>query len=182
MTVKQKQIFDPFNDRKARLVRNGLSNAFVSALQLMDFAIVEKRFRELAEGYDLPVYRDYLEDKTAHYRQVFDFCKEEVQGNCEIFFLTALLWKHRLFFEVHELLEQEWGEATGQYRKALQGLIQAAGYYLLLAAGNESGAAKLADKAIANIIENRDQLPKNLRLDRLIENLKKRDAEPLPLA
>lgn len=179
MTDNLAEKFDPFNDRNARMIRNQLSAAFIAGLKRGDFAFVENQATVLSQRYDRPLYRDYVKGRLKQYRQVFAGLEEEED---ELFIRVVLCWQQGFFFEVHELLEQEWSEASGKRRKALQGLIQAAGYYLLRAAGNESGAAKLADKAVRNISENRDLLPKSLQLDRLIEGLKRREAEPLPLA
>jgi len=179
MTTNLAEKFDPFNDRNARMIRNQLSNAFIAGLKRDDFAFVENQATILSQRYDRTFYRDYVKERLKYYRQVFAGLAEQED---ELFIRVVLCWQRGLFFEVHELLEQEWSESSGKRRKALQGLIQAAGYYLLRAAGNESGAAKLADKAVRNIVENRDLLPKTLQLDRLIEGLKRRDAEPLSLA
>ena len=55
------------------------------------------------------------------------------------------LFDARLYFEVHELLEPHWRDATGESRDALQGLIQIAVGYQHLANGNLAGARALLD-------------------------------------
>jgi DUF309 family protein family protein len=53
-----------------------------------------------------------------------------------------------LFFEVHEVLEPHWAQASGETRDMLQGVIQAAVGWQHLANGNVAGArALLADGA-----------------------------------
>jgi hypothetical protein len=59
---------------------------------------------------------------------------------------AALLFHAHLYFEVHELLEPCWREATGATREALQGLIQAAVGYQHLANGNLPGARALLEE------------------------------------
>ena len=56
---------------------------------------------------------------------------------------AALLFDAGLFFEVHELLEPHWLQASGEERQALQGLIQIAVGYQHLANGNIRGARSL---------------------------------------
>ena len=56
---------------------------------------------------------------------------------------AGALWEAGLYFEVHELLEPYWRDATGATREALQGLIQAAVGYQHLANGNLPGARAL---------------------------------------
>ncbi len=53
------------------------------------------------------------------------------------------LWNAGLFFEVHEVLEARWRDATGPTRQALQGVIQIAVAFYHLAHGNERGARTL---------------------------------------
>jgi hypothetical protein len=56
---------------------------------------------------------------------------------------AAALWRERLFFEVHEVLEVVWQKATDDTRQALQGVIQIAVAYHHLAHGNLRGARSL---------------------------------------
>jgi hypothetical protein len=56
---------------------------------------------------------------------------------------AAALWRERLFFEVHEVLEAVWKTASGDLRQALQGLIQIAVAFHHRAHGNLRGARSL---------------------------------------
>jgi len=56
---------------------------------------------------------------------------------------AAALWRHGLFFEVHEVLEAVWQGAGGADRQALQGLIQIAVSFYHLAHENRRGARTL---------------------------------------
>jgi hypothetical protein len=56
---------------------------------------------------------------------------------------AAALWRHGLFFEVHEVLEAVWQGAGGAIRQALQGLIQVAVSFYHLAHENRRGARTL---------------------------------------
>src|SRR5437870_220623 len=56
---------------------------------------------------------------------------------------AAALWRERLFFEVHEVLEAVWKTAAGEPRHALQGVIQIAVAYHHFAHGNLRGARAL---------------------------------------
>jgi len=181
MAGNPREKFDPFNDRRARLIRNNLSSAFIEAVQQNQFSFFEQRARKLISENDLPIYRRYIEKRMDFFRQAFDACMKKVEKKCDVFYLAGLLWKSRLFFEVHEVLEQVWRKAAGRRRKALQGLIQAAGYYLLLESGNLVGAYKLADKAVSNLAANREQLPNTFHIEELIDRLRRKDGNPPPL-
>lgn len=176
--MEKKEKFDPFNDRQARMVRNQLAIAFIEGLAVRDRKPLEKRAAGLRQEYNRVLYHRYIEQRNRCYFRVYAALANDPEAGRDIFGLASLLWDQGLFFEVHELLEGHWGKATGRKRKALQGLIQAAGFFLLLEAGNASGAAKLADKAAANLADNREQLPKAMRLKELLLALKKRSAEP----
>ena len=56
---------------------------------------------------------------------------------------AALLFDAGLFFEVHEVLEPHWRQASGDTREALQGLIQIAVGYQHQVNGNARGARSL---------------------------------------
>jgi hypothetical protein len=59
---------------------------------------------------------------------------------------AATLWDRRLFFEVHEVLEDVWQRTAGSERQALQGVIQIAVAFHHLAHGNVRGARKLLEE------------------------------------
>jgi len=64
---------------------------------------------------------------------------------------AAALFDAGLGFEVHELLEPFWAQATGPRRRALQGLIQIAVGYQHLANGNVGGAGALLEEGAARV-------------------------------
>jgi Domain of unknown function (DUF309) len=64
---------------------------------------------------------------------------------------ARVLLAKELFFEVHELLEPAWLEASGEARRLLQGLIQASVAWYHWRRGNRRGAQTLASAAIAKL-------------------------------
>lgn len=66
-----------------------------------------------------------------------------------------------VLFEVHEVLEPHWRDATGPVREALQGLIQIAVGYQHLANDNLDGARALLDEGVERL--------RNCRLDRRLD-------------
>ncbi|MEJ2690235.1 MAG: DUF309 domain-containing protein [Deltaproteobacteria bacterium] len=173
--------FDPFNDRQARMVRNRLSDSFIEGLALKDRELVEKKATALLQEHDQVLYHRYVKERLQRYREVHAVLAKDPGFGKDVFLLTSELWDQGLFFEVHELLEGHWSKATGRPRQALQGLIQAAGFYLLQAAGNMQGAARLADKAVSNLAGSREHLPKAMRIEELISALTRRAAKAPPL-
>ncbi len=55
----------------------------------------------------------------------------------------VLLFNHRLFFEVHEVLEAQWVQETGEVKRFLQGLIQIAVAFYHLGNHNLRGTLSL---------------------------------------
>lgn len=73
---------------------------------------------------------------------------------------AASLFDAGLGFEVHELLESWWRDASGAEREALQGLVQVAVGYQHWANGNQSGARALLTEGAARLAVGRlDGLP-----------------------
>ena len=63
----------------------------------------------------------------------------------------ALLFNHHLFFEVHEILEDQWKQESGDIRLFLQGLIQIAVAFHHLGNRNFRGAIALLHDGLAKI-------------------------------
>ena len=63
----------------------------------------------------------------------------------------ALLFNHHLFFEVHEVLEAQWLQETGQEKLFLQGLIQIAVAFYHLENANLRGAQMLLQDGMAKL-------------------------------
>ena len=64
----------------------------------------------------------------------------------------ALLFNHHLFFEVHEILEEQWKQESGEIRTFLQGLIQIAVAFHHLRNNNFRGATALLQDGLAKIL------------------------------
>ena len=75
---------------------------------------------------------------------------------------AAELANHGLFFEVHELLEPVWFQATEPARTALQGLIQIAVGFHHLENGNREGARSLLVLGLAKTADAGAVLPLDL--------------------
>jgi len=63
----------------------------------------------------------------------------------------VLLFNHRLFFEVHEVLEAQWVNETGEEKRFFQGLIQIAVAFHHLGNHNLRGALSLLQDGMAKI-------------------------------
>lgn len=147
-----KNNFDPFRDRQARLIRNTLSSAFIVSLRDQNPAAVVTAGNHLLEQEIAVEKRFYILDRLSRYKKCM--AAIEHQGIKGILPQSFVLWDAELFFEVHEMLEGLWMQAQGREKAALQGLIRAAGVYILMAGGSRQGVEKMAAKAAKALEEN----------------------------
>ncbi|MBU0910071.1 MAG: DUF309 domain-containing protein, partial [Proteobacteria bacterium] len=141
-----KNDFDPFRDRQARQIRNILSTAFVQSLRDLNPAAFASTGELLLKQEISADKRAYILDRLSRYKKCITTIEQ--QGIQTILEQSFVLWDAELFFEVHEILEGQWMASQGREKIALQGLIRAAGVYILLAGGNRQGAGKMAAKAV----------------------------------
>lgn len=151
-----KPLFDPFNDRTARDIRNGLSSALVAHLtgeEVGAVGRVAERWRAEVAG---ALYEDYIRDRRQRYEALINLIESRIILDVR---LQAIeMWNAGLFFEMHELLETIWRPAQGVERQALKGLIQAAGVYVHLERDNIRAAMGLARRARKHLLNAHDGL------------------------
>jgi len=161
-------VFDPFNDRPARTVRNTLSEMLGGCLERREVFAAPPA--NLLRRYPQPPYGDYIRDRAARYRAA---TREARNAAASPVTRAAILWRHGLYFEAHEVLEPHWLAASGAEREGLQGLIQASGVYGHREVGHDAAAARLACKAVARLRRFGDAIgdQEALDIDQLVERL-----------
>lgn len=167
-------LFNPFEDRLSRDIRNDLSESVIEVLSLRSMApavVVAESY--YAQGVE-KVYRQYIETRLIRFQKVLD----ELPRDATLLKMAALLWDSDLYFEVHEVLEPEWMSATGDDKLLLQALIRAAGVYLNLELGYHERAAKIATKALPILRQFIHELREDLNADALVESLERLSATP----
>jgi len=168
------QLFNPFEDRLSRDLRNELSEGFAVAVETGNadtLADIVKKYRRqpLAE-----CYRSYLEDRRARYEKAL----AAIPGITDPIHRSLILWDLGLLFEVHEVLEHAWYTAEGRMKLTMQALIRAAGVYIKREYGYHDAAARIAEKAIPVLEENRALLEGYFNPKKLIAALASPDASP----
>jgi hypothetical protein len=143
--------FDPFNDRLSRDIRNSLTDAFMTSLKQKDAGCYLDQSQKLLKREPAPVYKDYIQDRVQRYGLVFERIQQEHIDNARI--QAVILWNNGLFFEVHDILEDIWHKKQGDERRAIQGLIKAAGVYVHLESDRLNSAERLALKSVRLIKE-----------------------------
>lgn len=167
--------FDPFRDRLSRDIRNGLSRRFGQSLTTGDLSSVEAFSAALLTGDLARGHREYVESRLERYRRAFDRIG---QSGADPVRRGLILWDLRLFFEMHEVLEQAWHHSEGERRRLLQALIRAAGVYVKLEHGYNRQAARLAEKACAVLEKNMSALRDYCTPEVLIAALRSLDPSP----
>jgi uncharacterized protein len=169
-------VFDPFNNRLARDIRNTLSEAFVDALTALDKSEYQNVAQKWLAGNLDDVYAGYIQDRLERYAQVFE--KINANGIHDAKIRMLVIWNHGLFFEVHDHLERLWQQTSGDECQALKGLIQAAGVYIHLKFNHRQAAERLAIKASGRIQKYADCLSFIDDLNLLIDKLQNLDIVP----
>ena len=174
------QKFDPFVSRRARDIRNGLSESIIRSLDNKDAEPFRRAGKELLASDLAPVHHDYVRDRLGRYEQVFSEVQQRRLG--DTFSQAIELWNKGLFFEAHERWETTWQKATGERRMAIKGLIKAAGVYVHMEQGHEMAAKTLAGKSLALLREHDRTLSYLLDLSELLEKLETQHPVPPQLS
>lgn len=162
-------IFDPYNDRLARDIRNSLSSALTKELTGNANGLLSAVAEDWKVMASAPKYKTYVESRLAVYRRAID----EIRARqvIDTRYQAIYLWNLGLFFEMHELIETIWLKAHEPERSALKGWIQAAGVYIHFKRGKVDVARSLARRAQMYLREGRSYLGFISNLDQLIEAL-----------
>ena len=160
-------VFDPYNDRLARDIRNSLSSALVEELSGSDDGVLSTAANNWLDMSLAPGHKTYIESRMALYRRAIDDIRADQVSDPR--FQAIYLWNLGLFFEMHELLETVWLKAREPERSALKGWIQAAGVYEHFLRGKKDAARGLGRRAEMHLRKGRDFLGFISNLDQLIE-------------
>jgi len=168
--------FDPFSNRLARDIRNGLSTAFARAIEASDAALLEDQAATWLQAELPESFCAFVRDRMQRYSRVLDrIHSARVYDPCR---QALLAWNEQLYFEVHEILEAIWQPATGEFRKAVQGLILAAGIGEHLQYGHLPAAERLSNRADRLLRRHQRHLAFIENLEDLLDWLQERHAPP----
>ena len=139
------QLFNPFEDRQSRDIRNDLSEGLAEAVETGN----SDKLNGIVEHYRRPpladYYRNYLEDRYDCYKRALKSIDNTITDPIH---RGLVLWNLGLLFEVHEILEHAWYAAEGEMKLTLQALIRAAGVYIKREYGYNDSADRIAAKAL----------------------------------
>ena len=163
--------FDPFKFRLARDIRNNLSKSFLQAIAEKDVSVFRRCGAECMQSNLEPAYAQYVKTRMARYEEAYAIIEQK--KNKEVLQQAAILWDLELYFEMHELLEPEWKEAEGDRRRALQGLIRAAGMKIHAENNNAKAVVKMGAKALADLVEYGGELTGFVTLEAVLAEIQK---------
>lgn len=169
-------VFDPFTDRRARDIRNRLSEALVRSLRESDPSFYRREGDRWVSSDLAHPYRIYIRDRLFRYDAAFETILSESVSDTVV--QAVIIWNEGLFFETHEQLEGIWHDAGGEFREAIKGWIKAAGTYVHLEHGHASAARELASKAVSLLNRHGHTLTLVENLDRLVTALNGLDPDP----
>ncbi len=164
-------MFDPFEKRLCRDVRNRLGHAFVASLRKKDNFLFRN---EAADLQHLPLTTDcntYIDSRQIHLEALLKIINFIPEHPDRFYGVAALLWNRKLFFEVHEWLEEKWRHTQGEEKNCLQALIMAATVFEQISYHREQPAQKLAVKTIVRINDVRALMPPPFDPDLLVRSL-----------
>ena len=162
--------FDPFKNRRARIIRNTLSKSFLESLAQKDASGFQERAALYLQQDLDQVHRDYIAQRLLLYKEAFGRIKKN-RIEAELG-QAIVLWERQLYYEMHELLENIWINTTGTERKALQGLIQAAGMKIHAEHGNMKAACSMGRKAQQTLQLYQGALQRSEQLGSIMKELK----------
>jgi hypothetical protein len=162
-------VFEPFQDRLSRDIRNSLSRALSLALTEGNPTPFETAAASLLDRDLNRCYKDYIESRLNRYRLAFARIQ---RGDRDPFRQGLVLWDLQLFFEMHEVLEHAWYHAQGSRKAVLQAMIRAAGVYVKLEYGYTRQAAKIAAKSLSVLESNTALLREYFAPEELLQALK----------
>jgi hypothetical protein len=168
-------VFDPFQDRTSRDIRNSLSSALAQAIAEGNPATVEELAASLLADHVGQPYRSYIESRLARYHQALAAI---TGGSADPLWQGLILWDLQLFFEMHEVLEHAWYHAEGTKKLLLQAMIRAAGVYVKLEYDYRQQAAKMAAKALEVLELNEGILRQYFEPEKLLDALKTLNPRP----
>lgn len=176
--MEMKAYFNPFKSRLCRNIRNELSKSLMEAIHNGNigpsYAAAEKF---VSEGVE-PFIASYINNRIMRYKTTVTQIQTANIQTHETYIIAVLLWDQELFFEVHEWLETKWRNSEGTEKIISQALIRAAGTYMHLEYGMNTGAKKMASKAVATLTRHKEYVPDCFNAELLIAKLKALDPVP----
>ena len=116
-----------------------------------------------------PGHERYVITRLAKYEEAYAIIEQRKFN--EVLQQAVIFWDHKLYFEMHELLELEWKNAEGDRRRVLQGLIRAVGMKIHAENNNMKAAVSMAVKAQADLQQYGGELTGFVNLEAILAEI-----------
>ena len=167
-------IFNPFEDRLSRDIRNDMSESIVAVLADRSLDTAKAVAQTYLQKNLAEPYADYIHARLYRYARALD----QIQPYTSLLHRAAVLWNLQLLFEVHEILEPAWMVASGNSKLILQALIRSVGVYINLELGYQERAAKIASKALPILKKLKAEVADEIDVDELLVALERLTPTP----
>ncbi|MDX1776999.1 MAG: DUF309 domain-containing protein, partial [Desulfobulbales bacterium] len=118
-----------------------------------------------------PAYQKYVIERLKKYEKVYRLIEQEKIG--QKLQQAAVFWDFDLYYEMHELLEQDWQNASGDRRRALQGLIRGVGMKIHAENNNMRAAISMGTKAQVDLQKYGRELAGFVKLDAILAEIER---------
>lgn len=166
-------IFDPFESRLCRDIRNDLGAGFVKSVQQRSFTPFHSSLDKFQNYIDRKPTGTYIKNRFTLLHNIINQIETNEPRIENVFSILQWFWDHQLFYEFHEWVEELWQIENGNSKKALQALILAAVACEQHHYNRVSPARKLSDKAIKKFYQFGSYLPEIMDANDFIRVLKK---------
>ena len=164
-------MFDPFESRRCRDIRNDIGTAFVKAIEDRNLQCFLEVAAELAQSPVTHEMTDYISGRQNNLETLLAETRH-LSPEKDFYMIAELLWKECLYFEAHEWMEGKWLAAGGDKKKALQAIIFAATALEQFQYKRTRIAKKLTQKAVERLKDHSEFLSKLLDVKMILHDLK----------
>ncbi len=165
-------IFNPFESRLCRDIRNDLGCGFVKSVQQRTLAPFKSGLQKYQEEADSPPFNEYINHRFIILQKILMQMDSDPLKTTNEFSILILFWNHQFYYEFHEWAEEIWLTAKGDYKKSLQALIFASVAFEQQQYNRPIPAKKLSIKAIAKLDKYGSSLPENIHSNVFIDALR----------
>ncbi len=166
-------IFDPFENRLCRNIRNDIGYGFVKSVQQRSLAPFNSALKKYHNNADNPPFKSYINHRLTLVKKILMQIDSGRLKTVNEFSILMFVWSHQLYYEFHEWVEELWLPANGNYKKSLQGLIFASVALEHHQYNRQIPAQKLSIKAIAKLERHGLLLPELINTEVIVDALKK---------
>lgn len=165
--------FDPFESRLCRDVRNKTGAAVIRSLKKGSTTPFEDTVKGIEPDKLPPACRNYIAQRKTALILLLEKTKCGKADGSMFYIIAEHLWNARLYFEMHEWIEEKWAAAAGDEKRWLQALILAATALEQFEYNRTGPAGKLAAKAVRGIEQHAGKFAGTVNAGQILQNIER---------